>query len=94
MMEESPRDDLAKKLSKLVKGEVDVNGNFTYCRCRGELCNKKGDSEIKCYSTALVDESTKSLNSISKLKDENYFKKDRNLISCPPNISQCQRYGK
>ena len=94
MMEETPRDDLAKKLRKLVEGEVDVDGNFTYCRCRGQLCNKKEESEIKCYSTTLVDENTRSLNSISNLEEQNFFENDRNLILCPSNITQCHRYGK
>ena len=36
-------------------GKVERFGNFTYCSCKGNKCNDEEKSEIKCYSTPLLD---------------------------------------
>ena len=85
--------DLAKHLRSLVMDKVDVDGNFTYCRCRGQSCNSKEDSTIKCYSTPSVNEETRPIYSIPQLQSQKFFSEE-SLISCPRNITQCYRSGK
>ena len=85
--------DLANHLRRLVKDKIEVNGNFTYCRCRGQSCNSKEDSTIKCYSTPSVDEGTRPIYSVPQLQSQKFFSKE-SLISCPRNITQCYRSGK
>ena len=85
--------DLVNYLRRLVMDKIEVNGNFTYCRCRGQSCNSKEDSTIKCYSTPSIDEETQPIYSIPQLQSQKFFSEE-NLISCPRNITQCYRSGK
>ena len=91
---ELPKDDFAKNLKKTVEQSgVGVDGDFTYCRCKGQLCNNKKTSSIQCYSTVIEDEKRQLLHSVSKLHIKDYFS-DKNLVSCPNNVTQCYRYSK
>ena len=92
-LEESPRDTLTIILKNLVTGKVEVDGNITYCRCRGQLCNVKKESTIQCYSTPILDENLQTLYNIPKLINQNFFS-ETNIVSCPIDIAQCYRYGK
>ena len=86
------RDNLAQDLEWYVRGKVDVNGTFTYCRCRGQLCNLPNKSALKCFSTPYIGEEIQPLQSSDDLKEQNFFA-EKNLVSCPPDIKQCKRYG-
>ena len=57
-LEESPRDDLAKYLKSKVEEKLSKDDFYTYCRCRGQLCNYQKKPNIKCYSTPSIDEGT------------------------------------
>ena len=85
--------EIKPSLKRYVIGKVDTNGTFAYCICSGNLCNDKNVFSTKCYSTASVNEKSRTLYSISKLHDQNFFN-EKNIIACPTNISQCYRYGK
>ena len=92
-LEKSPRDVLTSYLNKLVKGKVEPNGNFTYCRCRGQRCNGNTKHSISCFSTPSIDRKTESFYEIPLLRANNFFS-DENLLHCPPGIKQCYYYGK
>ena len=72
---------------------VELNGNFTYCRCRGKMCNDNKKNGIRCFSTPSTDTETESLYHLEKLRSHNFFKEE-NLLNCPPGIKQCYYYGK
>ena len=56
-LEESPRDDLTKYLKTKVE-KLKNDDFYTYCCCRGQLCNYQKKPNIKCYSTPSIDEGT------------------------------------
>ena len=70
----------------LMKG-VDLGDEFTYCRCKGHLCNdypQTSTLRIKCYSTPKVDEMNEPLISLGS---------QTNIVTCPPGITQCYQKG-
>ena len=92
-LEESPRDDLGDQMKESVEGKVNINDTFTFCRCRGHLCNMAKKSALKCFSTPSVGEEIQPLYPFENLEQQNFFTED-NMITCPPRITQCYRYGK
>ena len=57
-LEELPRDDLTKYLKTKVEKKLVNEDFYTYCRCRGQLCNYQKKPNIKCHSTPSIDEGT------------------------------------
>ena len=86
-LESQARDQLSSELMSLTKGEIDLGDEFTYCRCKGHLCNdypQTSTPRIKCYSTPKVDEINEPVVSLGS---------QTNIVTCPPGITQCYQKG-
>ena len=86
-LETQPRDELSSYLMKIMKGETALGDEFTYCRCKGHLCNdypQTSTHRIKCYSTPKVDEINEPVVSLGS---------QTNIVTCPPGITQCYQKG-
>ena len=74
---------------KIMKDEIALGDRFTYCRCKGHLCNdypQTSTHRIKCYSTPKVDEINKPVVNLGTGSQAN-------IITCPPGITQCYQKG-
>ena len=74
---------------KIVKDEIALSDRFTYCRCKGHLCNdypQTSTQRIKCYSTPKVDEINEPVVNLGTGSQAD-------IVTCPPGITQCYQKG-
>lgn len=90
-LEDNPRDEFARRLKELVQGEINVTANYTYCSYEGNHWNT---GTIQCFSTPSMDEINTYRYEIKQLALDKFYDNDDNLITCPPGITQCFKYGK
>ena len=84
---------LSENLKEKLNQTLLPNEKYSFCRCRGSLCNQNYGSRINCYSTPRINEKNEPLFKIDDLHKSKFFSQ-KNLVTCPERITQCYQYGK